>query len=123
MVQEVIFRTCEEFARTYQEKIQSYPQLEEKFEEFQQFKAQNPTQSYGGSDTPFVSGGPLARAVPKLKHAHLTQDISVLYTLSGRPATFYLYGIYTHKESGTGTPQNIKVQKSLGKRLSNQQFK
>lgn len=111
------------FKKTYAEKTQAVPGLAAKFADFVGTKTQNPIQQFGKSDTAMIATGPLGRAVPGLKHAHLTQDLSVFYTISGRnPTVFNLYGIFGHKDSGTGTSQNIKTQKSLGQQLANQGF-
>jgi len=111
------------FKKTYAEKSQAVPGLAAKFADFVGTKTENPIQQFGKSDTQMVSAGPLGRAVPGLKHAHLTQDLSVFYTLGGRnPTVFNLYGIFSHKDSGTGNNANIKTQKSLGQQLQNQQF-
>jgi hypothetical protein len=59
-----------------------------------------------------------------LKHAHLTHDIMIVYTLGGRnPIEFKLYGVFSHDELGIGQPANDKRQKSAAKRMANQAFK
>jgi hypothetical protein len=111
------------FDRTFAEKSQQYPNLVAKFSEFQRAKTEAPGAPFGGSDTSFIAAGPIARVIPKLKHAHLTRDLSVYYTIDGRdPTIIKLYGIFSHQESGTGTPGNINKQKSLSKQLKNQPF-
>ena len=113
------FLACDLFNRTFTEKTKNYPGLADKFREFTQSKTDHPGLPFGGSDTPFISAGPLARAIPKLKHAHLTRDLSVFYTIEGKnPTLVQLYGIFSHQESGTGTPGNINKQKSLAKQLT-----
>lgn len=119
----VRFQMSPLFKKTYTERTQSTPGLASKVADFISVKTQNPIQQFGKSDTPMVSTGPLGRAVPGIRHAHLTQDLSVFYTIEGRnPTLIKLYGIFGHKESGTGNSANIKVQKSLGQQLSNQGF-
>ena len=55
--------------------------------------------------------------------AHLTQDISVFYTIEGRnPTVIKLFGVFSHADSGTGTPSNIKRQQAVGKQMKNQVF-
>lgn len=91
----------------------------DKFEEFLDSKKNNPTQPFG-KDTPFISAGPIGRTGLKLKHAHLSQDISVVYRIHGKdPHTIDLYGVYRHKELGTGNTPNIKIQQNLAKKFSN----
>jgi hypothetical protein len=119
----VRFLASDLFKQTFANKSKSIPGLAEKFKDFQSFKSQNPGMPYGGSDHPMVSRGPLGREIPKLRHAHLTRDLSVFYTVSGRdPVDVKLYGIFDHQESGTGTPANIKRQKSLATSLGGQKF-
>lgn len=79
-------------------------------------KRENPRQPYGGSDTPFISKGPFGG----LSHAHITQDLSVIYKVEN--GTVYLYGIYSHGNLGTGTPANINKQKSMATRFANMGF-
>lgn len=123
MAGEVIFLNCEFFKETFIAKSTENPVIDKKFREFKAYKLENPMANYGSSDEPYISQGPLGKNIPGLKHAHLTRDISVMYTLSGNnPRVIKLYGIVNHKESGTGTPANINKQKSLAKRLVNQTF-
>lgn len=111
-------RMCALFTET----VTKYPELAEKLTAFIKTKDENPTQAYGGSDTHFVPDGPIGKLGLKIKHAHLSQDVSILYRIHGKPTLLDLYGLFSHKESGTGNPGNIKVQKSLSKRLDNQEF-
>lgn len=87
---------------------------------FMDVKRANPTQPFGSSDTPFTGGGKFQKAVPGLRHAHLTQDLSVVYRVDGN--NIYLYGFFTHQELGTGTPGNIRRQDSMADRFSNVTF-
>jgi hypothetical protein len=108
------------FDRSLSDKIARYPGLQDKINQFLIFKKTNPSQPWGGSDAPFVSNGPIGRALPKLRHAHLNRDISLFYTIEGRdPTVIKLYGVFSHQDSGTGTPSNINKQKSLVKKLVN----
>lgn len=121
--EKVVFQTCEFFKNTFQEKAGENPVVKQKFDDFVKYKTENPMSSFGSSDEPYTGKGPLAKAVPGLKHAHVTRDISIMYTLSGNnPRVIRLFGIVSHADSGTGTPANIKKQQSLGKRLANQTF-
>ena len=96
--------------------------LADRFEEFLKTKKQNAMQPFGKVDKPFAGDGFLRNAIPNetLIHAHLTHDISIIYSISGKdPRILKLYGVYSHDEMGTGQPPNIKKQKQLASRLSN----
>jgi hypothetical protein len=118
----VKFQYCDLFKSTYIERSRN-PQIVKKFDEFIRSKSLNPIAPYGSSDKPFRGGGFFSNAVPKLRHAHLTHDISIVYLISGfNPTQIKLYGLFSHDEMGTGQPANIKKQKSLSRQLSNQIF-
>lgn len=90
---------------------------------FVKAKMENPNQPYRSSDKANPTGTPLATAIPKIKHAHLTHDVSVFYTLMGsNPNELKLYAVLSHDDSGSGNPPNPKRQKSLGTKMSNQKF-
>lgn len=119
----VVFRTCDLYKETLVDKARAYPVIGQKMQEFREFKAANPLQPYGGSDKPFVSKGNFGTVISGLRHAHLTHDIMIVYTISGRnPTEFRLYGIFSHDELGIGQPANVKRQKAQAKRMANQQF-
>ena len=119
----VVFRTCELYRETLVEKSRSYPVIVQKLQEFRQFKTQNPLQPYGGSDKPFVGGGIFSSVISGLRHAHLTHDIMIVYTIGGRnPTMFDLYGVFSHDDLGIGQPDHKKRQKIAAKRMSNQIF-
>ena len=108
------------FDQTLADRVQQLPNLPDRIQEFLSFKMANPGQPWG-KDTPFTAAGPLARALPKLRHVHLTRDLSLFYTIGGRdPAVIRLYGVFSHADSGTGTPGNINRQRSLARQLDNQ---
>ena len=108
------------WAATLADKRERMPNIEDRVREFLRVKASNPIQPYGGSDTPFNSKAPIGSINPKMRHAHVSRDLSIYYTIEGRnPVRIKLYGIFDHKESGTGTPANIKIQKQLAKKLQN----
>lgn len=74
------------------------------------FKRENPLQQAGGKDRPYIGSGPLAGYI----HAGLTRDISIVYTISGRdPHVIKLFGIYTHQDTGTGTPGRPNLSKVM----------
>jgi mRNA-degrading endonuclease YafQ of YafQ-DinJ toxin-antitoxin module len=119
----VAFRTSDLYRSTLVDKARAYPIIGQKMQEFRKFKSENPLQQFGSSDKPFQGGGHFGRTISGLKHAHLTHDIMVVYSISGRnPTLIDLYGIFSHDELGIGQPANIKRQKSQAQRLSGQQF-
>jgi hypothetical protein len=107
-------------SKLYTETLANHQSLAPRVAEFIKAKNDNPTAQFGSSDTHFIGDGPIGRTGLKLKHAHISQDVSIIYRLHGNPATLDLYGLFSHKESGTGNAANIKVQKNLAKKLSNQ---
>lgn len=119
----VVFRTCDLYKETLIDKAKAYPVIGQKMQEFREFKAANPLQPYGSSDKPFIGDQIYGSTIKNIRHAHLTQDIMVVYTIGGRdPIGFNLYGIFSHDELGIGQPKNVKRQKSQVKRMANQQF-
>lgn len=119
----VKFQVCDLFKNTYIEKVKANPNLARRFEEFKAQKMQNPLQPFGSSDSTLSSEGQFRNITPRLRHAHLTSDISVFYSMGGaKPTIFKLYGFFSHDDSGTGQPANIKKQRSLAKQMSNQTF-
>jgi mRNA-degrading endonuclease YafQ of YafQ-DinJ toxin-antitoxin module len=119
----VVFKLSELYSKTLIDKARAKPIIGQKMQEFRKFKSENPLQSFGSKDYPFIANGHYGTAVPGLRHAHLTDDLSIVYTISGRdPIVFKLYGIFSHSELGTGQPANMKRQKSLAKRMAGQEF-
>lgn len=118
----VKFQYCDLFKETYTAKSRN-PSVVKKFNDFVSAKTSNPIAPYGSSDKPFRGGGFFSNSIPKLRHAHITHDISIVYLISGfNPTQIKLYGLFSHDEMGTGQPQNIKKQKSLARQLTNQVF-
>ena len=115
----VIFELSPSFRKTAAEKFKAYPGLDKKASDFRATKAADRNALYGSSDKPFKTNG----AFSGLRHAHLTFDLSLVYSISGaNPAIIRLYGIYSHDELGTGQPPNINRQKSMGAHLKGQTF-
>lgn len=111
------------YAPMFAEYINKHPEVHDKLQEFIMAKKKNPTQPYGGSDTQFVKSGPIGMTGLKLKHAHLTQDISVVYNIHGKnPHVIDMYGVMTHRELGTGTTPSKKQQKKIARKLKKQKF-
>lgn len=120
---ETVIATCNLFNETLVDKSKTYADLKKAVEDFIQAKKANPLAAYGKSDTRFITQGNLAGYVPKLAHAHVTQDLSIFYTLDGsNPRVIKLYGVFSHADSGTGNTPNMKRQVSLGKRMAGQTF-
>jgi len=117
---EVQILVCPLFKETSEVKLRN-SSLKNKFESFLQTKKANPMQPFGSSDKPYISGAFYSKEVPGIRHAHLTFDISVAYTISGsNPTVIKLYAMLTHDEGGTGQPPNIRKQKAMAKQLGNQ---
>lgn len=111
------------FRETFAAKTQSNPALKGKVEQFLQVKTADPTQLFGASDKPFRSGGIFANAVPKIRHAHLTHDLSMVYTVEGgADPVIRLYGIFSHDDMGTGQPQNLNRQRGVATKFAGQSF-
>jgi mRNA-degrading endonuclease YafQ of YafQ-DinJ toxin-antitoxin module len=115
------FQVSPLFRETYIEKIRNNSVVASKFDQFIKSKTANPNQNFGSNDKPFRSGGFFTNAVPKIRHAHLTHDISVVYTVEPE-SVIRLYGLFSHDDMGTGTPANINRQKSLSSQFSRQTF-
>jgi hypothetical protein len=93
--------------------------------EFVKTKKENPIALFGSpkTDKKNPDGTPMSQEVPGIRHAHLTHDVSVFYTISGsNPSVLRVYAMLSHDEAGTGQPTNYKVQKSVGRRMANQNF-
>lgn len=117
------FQVSPLFRETFAAKTQSNPALKSKVEQFLQVKEQDPTQQFGASDKPFRGGGIFANAVPKIRHAHLTHDLSMVYTVEGgTDPVIRLYGIFSHDDMGTGQPQNLNRQRGVASRFAGQSF-
>jgi hypothetical protein len=116
----VKFRTCQLFDNS----LATHSKVVDKLKAFMTSKSQNPIAPFGGNDKPFIAAGPISSIMPGLKHAHLTSDISVVYRLHGdNPKILDLFIIASHAELGTGQPSNVKKQKHIAVKFSNQQFK
>lgn len=114
----VMFRICSMFV----ESLKKYPNVRPKLSEFMQAKTVAPTMQFGRSDTLFAKNSVFG-AIPKLAHAHLTHDLSVVYTISGsNPKYIDLYGIFSHTELGTSWTPDINAQKRIVKKFKNQDF-
>ena len=116
----VVVETCPLFEQTFSRHIVDNDQLRRKLDEFIAFKKATPLARFGGSDKG-DTGVIFDREVPGIKHAHLTFDLSIWYTLSGsNPKSLKLYALLSHDESGTGQPIKVPVMKSVAKRMAGQ---
>lgn len=115
------FQVTPLFRQTFADKTQSNPVLRSKFDKFIEIKKDDPNQLFGASDKPFKSGGIFSNAVPKIRHAHLTHDLSIVYTVvGGDEPVIQLHGIFSHDDMGTGQPQNLNRQRSLAAQFAGQ---
>lgn len=112
---DVLFRTCD----AYEKSLQTYPQLMGKLKEFIVYKTADFRSPFGSSDTIFTSKGHYSG----LRHAHLSRDISIVYQIHGNnPRIIDLYGMFSHRDLGTGTPANRKLEKTMSAHLRKQIF-
>jgi mRNA-degrading endonuclease YafQ of YafQ-DinJ toxin-antitoxin module len=115
----VNFKKSKHFDLSFSKWSENNASLKQKLIDFINTKSENPVQRFGASDYAFSNTG----SYSGLQHAHLTQDLSLIYKLAGsNPVDIYLYGIYSHAELGTSRPPNIKVQKSMGTKIHNMVF-
>lgn len=111
------------YSQASKDSIKSKPEIHDKLEEFLTAKTQDPMQPFGKTDTRFIASGPIGKTGLKLRHAHLSQNVSVIYRLHGsNPKLLDIYGVMTHKELGTSTTANIRTQKKVAKKFTKQQF-
>ena len=112
----VVFRYSPLFKETFAKHKQ---EIAGKFQEFVKRKTEDPMAPFSGKDRHFIGVGHLSGFI----HAGLTKDISIVYKRHGKnPTVIDLYAIATHAELGTGEPANLKIQKSIGKKMNNQEF-
>ena len=117
-------KKCQLFNETAAEHgLQAGTPLFKSFADFVKTKITNPIAPYGASDKSNPTGTPMAIEVPKIRHAHLTQDISIFYTVGGKdPTELKLYAMLSHAQAGTGQPLNPKKQKGVARQMRNQDF-
>ena len=96
------------------------PLVANSLDKFIEFKSASPAEPFGAKDYPMAKKGPMGRAVDGLRHAGLTSDISVFYTVKG--GDLRLFGVFTHTEAGIGNTANIKTQKQLARTMKKQDF-
>lgn len=119
----VKFQTGPLFDQTWRNRSENNASLRNKLEQFVKVKSQDPTESFGASDKPFKSGGFFTNAIPKLRHAHLTHDLSLVYALEGgSDPVIRLYGVFSHDDLGTGNPPNKNRQRNMSAQFAGQTF-
>lgn len=97
-----------------------FPAIVDRLNDFIERKKKDPMAAYGNNDKPFAAGGTFGRALPKARKAHLTDDYSVVYELSGRdPTTIKIDGVFSHSDLGTGNPPNKNIQSNMSTRIAN----
>lgn len=120
---EVVFKKSPDYKPTYMDRVKNYPAIRARLRDFMEIKRHNPMQPVGSSDKLFSGEGKFSNAVPGLRHAHLTFDLSVVYRVEGKnPTVVYLYGFYTHDDLGTGQPSNRNRQSSMSARFQSSTF-
>lgn len=112
------FRMC----KLHVDSLAAHPEIAPALIQWMKNKAASPL-ALVGKDTPFVAKGPIGTLGLNIRHAHLTQDLAVCYRIHGRPTLIDLYGVFSHKELGTGDAANIRMQQQMAKRFGNQEFK
>ena len=114
-----LVKICDLHLETLKERPDVLPAVKD----FLKVKSADVTARYGAKDTHFIADGPIGLTGLKLKHAHISQDLSIVYRVHGNPAVIELYGVFSHKDLGTGNTPNIKTQKRMATKFLNQTFK
>ena len=113
----VEIKRCQLFNETLAFHLQNTPGIARSYAEFIRTKEADPMQKYGPSDYPMT--GPFKGH----RHAHLSQDVSIVYTISGaNPHILKLYMVGSHVELGTSRTPNPKKQMQVAKQINRQQF-
>ena len=96
-------------------------QAKKRVRAFMVTKKENPRAQFGAKDETFVFDSKFEKAVPGIRHAHITNNISILYRIVGNNH-IELYGYYTHDELGTGTPRSVQKNTSMANKFSKEVF-
>jgi len=119
----VVFEKCKLFHSSINEKSIKYnKKVNNAYIKFLDWKRENPNKPFINSkkDKHSPNTSIYGKSVPKVAHAHLTQDISVWYIQNNN--IFKLLGIFSHSATGTGNPPNLKKQQQIASRFKNQTF-
>jgi mRNA-degrading endonuclease YafQ of YafQ-DinJ toxin-antitoxin module len=114
----VKFKKCNLFLKSF-EGYKTDKKVTAALDQFVKFKETSPSQAFGSKDYKYKSG-----ILSDYWHAGLSFDDSLIYQIQrkGDDYTFLLYGLYSHDDSGTGQPPNMKKQRALLTKLDNQEF-
>lgn len=113
-----IYRVCDLYWST----VKKHKQHVAKAFELMRAKCANPSSSVNSKDTAFTANGPIGKLGKGIMHVHLTRDLSLVYAVHSKPSVIDLYGIFPHKELGTGDTPNIRKQQAMATKFNNQQF-
>jgi len=104
----------------FNETLNKHSKVTDRLKTFIDFKKQNPIAQFGKGDTMLgVPASPYGGL--NLRHAHLTRDLSIVYTIEGKnPTIIKLFGIFGHDDLGTGTPMKMKNMQSMSSKFQNQ---
>lgn len=111
------FRMC----KLYLESLAEHQGLADAVINWMKAKAADPTMLVG-KDTPFIAAGPIGKLGLNIRHAHITQDVAICYRVHSKPTVIDLYGLFSHKELGTGNASNVRMQQQMSKKFKNQTF-
>lgn len=107
-----IYKDPRRFSRSLKEKSKGNKLVLKKVEEFITEKINSPKQSLSVGDTP-LTGGHLKDS--RLWHYDIGKSLRLYYRTDETPNEIQIkfYGVFTHEETGTGTPPNQQKQKSF----------
>lgn len=105
------------YADGYEETIKKHPEVIDKVNSFIEFKSDNPTALFGKTDSMMSTTSELGKK--RIRHAHLTLDLSIFYRIYGTPSILYIFGVFTHQESGTGHQAGNKATKNFATLITN----
>lgn len=119
---DVVIKRSKFYDDTSDKHIDNTVGVESAIEQFVKHKTKTPMEPFGSKDYALGNKGNFGN-VTGLKHAGLTNDVSVFYTLEGNaPKVIKLYGVASHDEAGIGQPGNPNRQKNIAKKFANQVF-
>ena len=108
--------------------IRHLPNLVKKTSELLEKKRQDPHGKLSNDDYPLGTSGGFA-SFPGLMHVPVSHNLRLWYAVvpvkKGKETEHQVraFGVYTHDETGTGSPPNIALQKATALRMSNESDK
>lgn len=119
----VVFRRAEPlYFETKARLIDRNESLRNGLHKFMHQKRINPLAQINPSDRLFSPQGFFSKLVPGIRHVHMPGgDISLVYRVNGK--IVYLYGFFSHKQLGTSTPANLRIQQNMATQFKNLTFK